>query len=291
MNHEASDTAWKTESFNADEDDDTRDAWNDAAGSSDGLPAFIAADIEDELDDAGPPEWMGIRWRDIDITDRAEAWTVLRQWVDWFIREYNLNTSHLTPCWYEHADLTAELYAAMCAEYKAWDEGMPGLAPMTTWHPHVQALKARLADMVSNRQCNARKTHLADEPDLPFTYDQAAWVRTKDGITTTTDLPRGKTAHRWRPVTTAADGTTITGRELLIGGAASHTAAEFSGTTLLSGADTATFRTRHTLHGAAAHHWETTPADEPEGWNLHTPAQEPENQQLLSHNSDTTEGR
>ena len=260
------------EPFN--DDEDTQDVWKDAAKPADGLPAFVAPDIEDELDVDGPPEWMGIRWRDIDDTDRAEAWTGLRQWVDWFIREYSLTTSQITPCWYEHADIVAELYAGMCAEYKAWDEGMPGLAPMTTWHPHVQAMKNRLSEMVSDRQCKATKTHEADPADLPFTYDQDAWVRVRDGITTTTDLPRKKTDHRWRPVTTAADGTAVTGRELLIGGDASPSPAEFSGTTLLSGADTATFRTRHTLHGAAGHYWEHTPSPETGTWSRHTPTAE-----------------
>lgn len=277
MARDTSATGWNAEPFNADEDNSTDateaeapDLWKDAASPSEELRPFVAPDIEDELEDAGPPEWMGIRWRDIDDTDRAEAWTGLRQWVDWFIREYNLNTTHLTPCWYEHADIVAELYAAMCAEYKVWDEGMPGLAPMTTWHPHVQALKARLAEMVSQRQCAATRAHVEDEPDLPFTYDQDRWAAVRDGITTTTDLPRAGVPQRWRPVTTAADGTTVTGRELLVGGKANPSSAEFSGTTLLSGADTATFRTRHTLHGAAAHHWEKTPATETGGWTLHT---------------------
>lgn len=293
MSDETSASGWNGEPFNADEDDDTADVWKDASKPADGLPAFVDEDIADELDVAGPPDWLGIRWRDIDDTDRAEAWTGLRQWVDWFIREYNLNTSQVTPCWYEHADIVAELYAAMCAEYKTWDEGMPGLAPMTTWHPHVQALKARFAEMISARQCAATKTHVRDEPDLPFTYDQDAWTRIRDGIVSTMDLPRHGTAHRWRPVTTAADGTTITGRELLVGGSAGQIPAGFTAETLLSGAAASTFSARHTLHGAAENHWEHTPANERAGWSRYTPATttEPHHSQQLSHVSAATDDR
>ena len=269
MSNDTAAPGWKSEPFN--DDEDTKDAWDTISTSPDGLPAFVDEDLQDELDAAPHPEWLGIRWRDIDDSDRAEAWTGLRQWVDWFAREYNLTTSQITPCWFEHADMVAELYAAMCAEYKAWDEGMPGLAPMTTWHPHVQALKSRLAEMVSNRQCAATKTHEPDPDDLPFAYDQNAWVRVRDAITTTTDLPRTGIAQRWRPVTTAKDGTPVTGRELLIGGTSKPLETEISGTTLLSGADARTFRTRHTLHGAATHHWEKAAVEQPDNWTHHSP--------------------
>lgn len=271
MNRDASATGWNAEPFNADED--APDLWNDAAKPSDGLPAFVAPDIDEELLDVdGPPDWMGIRWRDIDDTDRAEAWTVLRQWVDWFIREYSLTTTQIIPCWYEHADIVAELYAGMCAEYKVWDEGMPGLAPMTTWHPHVVAMKARLAEMVSNRTCAATKTHVPDPDDLPFTYDQDAWGRVRGGITTITELPRTGTNQWWRPATwTGAH--KITGREILVGGHPGKISPEITDTTLLSGADATTAQARHTTFPGpeTGSFWEYAPEKDSAHWTRHIP--------------------
>ena len=274
MPRETSATGWKTEPFNADEDNtpesdgETPDVWNDA--SVNGLPAFVDPDIGEELEEEGPPDWMGIRWRDIDESDSAEAWTVLRQWVDWFIREYSLTTSQITPCWYEHADVVAELYAAMCAEYKVWEEGMPGLAPMTTWHPHVQALKTRLAEITSKRQCAPTRKHHPDVEDLPFTYDQESWARVRDGHRRTTELPRGESDQWWRPVTG-----NVTGGEFLVGGIAAASDPVITGTTLLSGAAADTFQARHTTSPRAETHWEYTNTREGTAdWTRHVPGDE-----------------
>lgn len=261
MSRETSATGWKAEPYNADEDTtpandaDGPDLWKDATKPEDMPNPFLAPDIEEELEAGGPPDWLGIRWRDIGDEDRADAWTGLRQWVDWFIREYNLNTSQITPCWYEHADVTAELYAAMCAEYKIWEEGLPGIGAMTTWHPHVQALKGRLSEMMSRRQCGATNQHHPDADDLPFAYDHERWARVRDGISTVTVLPRTDSTRWWRPVTGTGD-EKITGKEILVGGTRAPGVQEITGTTLFSGADAQTFQARHTATPGAETYWE-----------------------------------
>lgn len=126
-----------------DEDDDT---WlnqeipgpeqTDGEAAASPLP-YLDPEVEAALAAEGPPEWLGTRWRTIEPGQQWDAWNGLRRWVDWFIREYRLTTSDVPACWYRHPDLTAELYAAMCMEYKVWEEGAPGLAPMMMWHPNV----------------------------------------------------------------------------------------------------------------------------------------------------------
>ncbi|OOP60912.1 hypothetical protein BMF89_14830 [Arthrobacter sp. SRS-W-1-2016] len=270
---EPSATDWTVEPFNADEDAPdswTQDAGTPAGGGGGGLPAFLDPEIEAELG-AGPPEWMGIRWREISAEHKTAAWTALRQWVDWFVREYQLNTSQITECWFEHSDIVAELYAGMCAEYKIWEEGTPGLGAMTTWHPHVQAMTARLAAMVDKRQCHITG-HQDDPADLAFTYNQDRWARIRDGITTTVEVPRERINRRWRPVAVARGGEVITGREILVGPAAAVEAAQITGTTLLSGAAADSVQLRHTTQGVAAEsYWEhTTGTGGQDGWTRHT---------------------
>lgn len=273
MTGEPSATDWNAEPFNADED---VDVWNQ--GGTDeprALPGFLDPDLEAALGE-GPPEWLGIRWRDIAAEDQSAAWTGLRQWVDWFIREYKINSAIIPACWYEHSDLVAELYAAMCAEYKIWEEGAPGLGAMTTWHPHVQALKGRLTEMTSTHQC-AVVNHVADEPDLPFTYHQERWAAVRDGITSTLELPRTSENAWWRPVAVGAGGDLETGRELLAGGLPKPGGPVIEHVTLLSGAAADSIQVRRTDVGAAPDeqgvYWETThDRDTADEWERHREA-------------------
>ena len=133
------------------EDDDETD-WavpdggeGEASGSA--LP-YVDPQVAAELPGEGPPASMGTRWREIEAEHQWEAWNTLRRWVDWFVAEYRLVTSVVPPCWYKRSDVTAELYAAMCMEYKVWEEQAPGLGPMMMWHPPVEMLTARLRRMV-----------------------------------------------------------------------------------------------------------------------------------------------
>jgi hypothetical protein len=267
VNRDSSETEWNADPFNADEDD-SPDLWSSQATEGDaGLPPFIDPEIEAELEAEGPPDWMGIRWRDIAPEDKAQAWTALRQWVDWFIREYNCNSVDITPCWYEHADMVAELYAGMCAEYKIWEEGSPGLGAMTTWHPHVQAMKVRLAAMVAARQCSAKAQHQDDPVDLPFTYDTIRWAAVRDSISVVTELPRTDANRYWRPVTGDGTGELVHGEEVFVGSLTEASAA-ILGTTILSGADARTVQVRHTAPAnQSASYWEHS--DDKTGWTQH----------------------
>ena len=172
------------------EDDEPTDWEGPAAGDDDGqtgtpLP-YVDPEVAAELAGEGPPVWMGTRWREIEAEHQWEAWNTLRRWVDWFVAEYRLVTSVVPACWYKHSDLTAELYAAMCMEYKVWEEQAPGLGPMMMWHPHVEMLTARLRRMVDEAGCAKTGAHkepeaYGDRPAFTLDYDEddfTAWAGT-----------------------------------------------------------------------------------------------------------------
>lgn len=172
------------------EDDELTDWEASAAADDDGqtgtpLP-YVDPEVAAELAGEGPPVWMGTRWREIETEHQWEAWNTLRRWVDWFVAEYRLVTSVVPPCWYKHSDLTAELYAAMCMEYKVWEEQAPGLGPMMMWHPHVEMLTARLRRMVDEAGCAKTGAHkepeaYGDRPAFTLDYDEddfTAWAGT-----------------------------------------------------------------------------------------------------------------
>ncbi|XKH55578.1 hypothetical protein LG293_09940 [Citricoccus nitrophenolicus] len=190
-----------------DEDDDT---WLDqvpgpeqtdgeAAGSP--LP-YLDPEVEAALAAEGPPEWLGTRWRTLEPGQQWDAWNALRRWVDWFIREYRLTTSDVPPCWYRHPDLTAELYAAMCMEYKVWEEQAPGLAPMMMWHPNVAQLRTRLKEMTHEAGCVQNGHH--KEPvaysgtvgAYELDYDEDDWITAASTIRTEKVIDRPTTGVR-----------------------------------------------------------------------------------------------
>lgn len=175
-------------------EDNEDEVWNetpaDADGQTDGptgtpLP-YVDPAVAAELAQDGPPAWMGTRWREIEAEDQWEAWNTLRRWVDWFVAEYRLTTSVVPPCWYRHSDVTAELYGAMCMEYKVWEEQAPGLGPMMMWHPHVEMLTGRLRRMVDEAGCTKVGQHKEPEafghrPAFTLNYDEddfTAWAGT-----------------------------------------------------------------------------------------------------------------
>lgn len=149
-----------------------------AEDSGSELPPYLDGDVEAADDDA-PPVWFGRRWREItDPTEKQEAWNHLRQWVQWLKTEYKIVDGEIPNCWYLHTDITAELYAGQCAEYKVWEEGAPGLSALTTWHPHLVAMRGRIKGLADT--CNRSKTHTVDEASNgkePFTltHDEEQW--------------------------------------------------------------------------------------------------------------------
>lgn len=173
--------------------DDDDYTYEDGAGTP--LP-YQDDDVTAALLHDGPPEWLGTRWRDIPPELQWDAWNGLRQWVDWFVKEYRLTTSDVPACWYLHPDLTAELYAAMCMEYKTWEEGAPNVGPMMMWHPNVASMVSRLKQMTHDAGCTqagAHKEPVAYSETVgahELDYDEDDWLKAAGTVRVETTIER-----------------------------------------------------------------------------------------------------
>jgi hypothetical protein len=159
------------------------------------LPEYLDDDIAAELAGEMAPVWLGTRWRDIPASDQPAAWNGLRTWVDWLVKEYKLSGAIVPPCWYKHSDIVAELYAAMCMEYKVWEEGEPGVNPMMFWHPNLQQMVHRLREMVSSAGCYTAQEHkepmvVKGQEPFELNYDEADWQQHVNRTTTTQQFER-----------------------------------------------------------------------------------------------------
>lgn len=125
---------------------------------------------------AGPPRWLGTRWREIPADEQREALVGLRRWVDWLVAEFDLNRQIIPACWFRHSNIIAELHAAMNMEYKVWEEGAPSANPLMMWLPHLQAAEGRLRLMVENIQCGEHG-HV-EKPPAALDYDDGLWRET-----------------------------------------------------------------------------------------------------------------
>lgn len=176
----------------AEADNEEQPLEHEAAGTP--LP-YLDPEVAAELVSDSPPTWFGVRWRDIPQTDQAAAWNGLRVWVDWLVHEHKLPTAVVPPCWYKHSDITAELYAAMCMEYKVWEEQEPGLSPMMFWHTNLQQMIYRLREAVTTAGCVSNGQHkkpMAVDGRKPFEldYDEAEWQQHVLTGTTTKQFDR-----------------------------------------------------------------------------------------------------
>ena len=173
--------------------DDDDDWLEEGAGTP--LP-YQDQDVVAALAAEGPPEWLGTRWREIPAEQQWDAWNGLRRWVDWLVKEYRLTNSDVPVCWYRHSDITAELYAAMCMEYKVWEEQAPNLGPMMMWHPNLAQMIMRLKQMTKDAGCTQNGAHKepvayservgAHEVD----YDEDDWLAAASTIRTETTVER-----------------------------------------------------------------------------------------------------
>lgn len=150
------------------------------------LPAHVDQDVIEAVDEA-PAAWFGIQFDQIPAELSQEAWIELRRWVDRFIVQHNMS-KEVRSCWFLHPDVVNELYATMCAEYKVWEEGAPGVGPFLSFQTYLPGLRQRLLE-------STQKFCVADEhkwnPE-PLKYDEMAWCRVRDTVKTTMAIPRDK---------------------------------------------------------------------------------------------------
>lgn len=167
----------------------------------------------------GPPAWLGTRWREIEPDQQREAWVGLRRWVDWFTDEYKLPPQTVPACWYRHTQLVAELYAAMSMEYKAWDEGVPSMSPMTMWHQSLQSLILRLREHTNELGSCGKGTHRPDDTQVRD-YDEDDWRKIAYGRRETKTVTRpgnGEDGYLIRATVTGPESTKLAESEAPVG--------------------------------------------------------------------------
>ncbi|GFZ85386.1 hypothetical protein [Nesterenkonia alkaliphila] len=145
--------------------------------NTNGLEAYLAADVAEELAAGGPPNWLGTRWSEIDPEDQSEAWIELRRFTDWLVNEYRIPKTVIPACWYRHSQIVAELYAALNLEYKVWEEAAPSVNPMMMWLPHLQAMIGRLRTVMENMPECGKGNHSELKP-MVLDYDETLWRTT-----------------------------------------------------------------------------------------------------------------
>lgn len=198
-------TSWLAED---DESDDTQE----------GTPIpYEDPDLTAELTGEQPPEWLGLRWRDIAVEDQPEAWVWLRRWVDWFTEEYHLTAAVVPECWFQHSDTCAELYAAMCLEQKVWESEAPTVAPVMYWQSQLPSMFDRLKN-ASHKTCVSKGEHSgAKDREFVRKVDESAWQRVMSGRSVATRFDRPTEGTRFvRAVLEDENGTAL-GRTNSIG--------------------------------------------------------------------------
>ncbi|WP_431711450.1 hypothetical protein [Glutamicibacter uratoxydans] len=153
------------------------------------LPAHVDDDVVEAVEDA-PAVWFGIQFQRIPPELKQDAWIGLRRWVDCFVVQHNMS-KEVRPCWFEHPDVVNELYATMCAEYKVWEEGAPGVGPFLSFHTYLPGLRQRLVES-TQKFCSATE-HKWEQPE-PMKYDEARWSHVRDTVQTTKTIPRDESA-------------------------------------------------------------------------------------------------
>ncbi|MGP9586158.1 hypothetical protein ACT3TB_10945 [Micrococcaceae sp. AOP34-BR2-30] len=188
------------------------DSQEQSPGKGTPLP-HMDPEIAAELLAEGPPQWFGVRWREIGPEDQWEAWNGLRRWVDWLVHEYRVSQQEVPSCWYHHPDITAELYAAMCMEYKVWEEESPNLSPMMFWHPNLQQMLYRVRAMTEKAGCANNGGH--KEPTgykaavgaFERDYDETDWRMHASTTRRTELIDRPETGVRYvRAAAVSAEG-------------------------------------------------------------------------------------
>ncbi|NEN07652.1 hypothetical protein G3T36_17490 [Diaminobutyricibacter tongyongensis] len=115
-----------------------------------------------------------INWRALTKDEAPEIWTELGEWVDWFIRRYNLPTRKIPPCWYKHGALVEELSALHAAWLVSFDNLDAGYGPIG-WHERLAVAIPRLAGWY-NGECHNGHTELPQGSDHYEPRDWPDWI-------------------------------------------------------------------------------------------------------------------
>lgn len=103
--------------------------------------------------------------RTLDASEAERTWVELRQWVDWLIERYALDSKTVPPCWYFHGALVDELTALWGAwQIAYWPMGSS--ADPANWMQIFANTRVRLIDWTGRRGCRPGE-HNNDRPQPP----------------------------------------------------------------------------------------------------------------------------
>lgn len=169
----------------------------------------IFADPQFEADASDTQQkypFLGKRWREItDPAESRQAWIWLREWVDWFVAEFEVSRSTIPPCWYRHRPIVAELWAAANAEMKAWEEEAATTLPLTAWNNYLPGLFSRLRENGGVKRCAGEDGHV--EPrHTGVRVDEVDWAT---HLSSVSDVEVGLCPGSWRMAASTESGVQV----------------------------------------------------------------------------------
>lgn len=118
-----------------------------------------------------------VNWRALEDREAiAAAWTALRDWVEWFAVRYEIPSTLIPDCWWQHGALVEELSALHTAHAASFDPSDTGYGPVS-WHERLTLARARFATAYKNGCLDGHvKPRQRAFPDVDVEWD--TWIRT-----------------------------------------------------------------------------------------------------------------
>ena len=112
-----------------------------------------------------------VDWRHLPAEEAREAWTALREWVEWVTVRYHLPISVIPNCWWKHGALVEELSALHVMHQASFDPNDTGFGPIG-WHEHLALSHTRLQR--AGAGCTSRHHELKPR-SWDASTDEAEW--------------------------------------------------------------------------------------------------------------------
>jgi hypothetical protein len=111
-----------------------------------------------------------LHWPSLTKTERAQAFTDLREWVEQLVDRFAIETRVIPPCWYRHNGMVEALSALRDHERMSFsDHGSPTGA--VDWFRAFREIEMRLSDLAARTQCSVQE-HRPDPPRAWQTKEQ-----------------------------------------------------------------------------------------------------------------------
>ena len=98
------------------------------------------------------------RWREMTPAQAEGIWQALAAWVRWLVATYQLTTSVVPDCWWQHSEIVAELYALQRAELASYTSDDAGFGPLA-FHERLPHAVERLRAHTRTAGCVGLQMH------------------------------------------------------------------------------------------------------------------------------------